>query len=67
MRDFRFTTGEVLPEPRMHYYTLGKAERDSQGVVRNAVLVLHGTGDGGHLLMVRRMSEHWPTLGASMS
>ena len=27
----------------MHYLTLGKPQRDDHGVVRNAVLLLHGT------------------------
>jgi homoserine O-acetyltransferase len=47
LRDFRFDDGEVLPELRMHYTTLGTPVRDAGGVVRNAVLILHGTsGDG---------------------
>jgi homoserine O-acetyltransferase len=47
IRDFRFASGETLPEVRMHYRTLGKPERDDKGVVRNAVLILHGTGGDG--------------------
>lgn len=39
-RDFRFHTGEVLPEIRLHYRTIGKPE----GV---PVVVLHGTGSSG--------------------
>ncbi len=35
-RDFRFHTGEVLPELRIHYVTLGNPQGE-------AVLVLHGT------------------------
>jgi homoserine O-acetyltransferase len=47
LRDFHFDDGEVLPELRIHYTTLGKPERDAAGKVRNAVLILHGTsGDG---------------------
>ena len=42
IRNFRFASGETLPELRLHYRTLGKLERDAQGVVRNAVLILHG-------------------------
>ncbi len=44
IRDFRFRSGEMLPEARMHYRTLGSPRRDQEGVVRNAVLILHGTG-----------------------
>jgi homoserine O-acetyltransferase len=45
--DFRFASGETLPELRLHYTTLGQPARDAAGVVRNAVLILHGTsGDG---------------------
>jgi len=47
LRDFKFASGESLPELRLHYTTLGKPVRDAGGVVRNAVLVLHGTGGSG--------------------
>ena len=44
LRGFRFRSGETLPELKIHYATLGKPQKDAAGVVRNAVLVLHGTG-----------------------
>jgi homoserine O-acetyltransferase len=47
VRDFRFDTGEILPELRLHYTTIGTPRKDDGGVVRNAVLVLHGTGGSG--------------------
>ncbi|HEX8904081.1 MAG TPA: alpha/beta fold hydrolase [Longimicrobiaceae bacterium] len=51
MRDFAFESGERLPELRIHYRTLGTPVRDAQGVVRNAVLILHGTtGNGGNFI-----------------
>jgi len=43
IKDFRFQSGESLPELRMHYRTLGTPFRDKDGMVRNAVLILHGT------------------------
>jgi homoserine O-acetyltransferase len=46
-RDFVFHTGESLPELRMHYLTIGQPALDSTGHVRNAVLILHGTGGSG--------------------
>jgi homoserine O-acetyltransferase len=51
IRDFRFTSGESLPELRLHYRTLGEPRRDDKGVVQNAVLILHGTtGEGGQFI-----------------
>src|SRR4030095_6053672 len=47
IKDFKFESGEVLPELRLHYRTIGVPVRDSAGVVRNAVLILHGTGGSG--------------------
>jgi homoserine O-acetyltransferase len=44
---FRFTSGESVPELRVHYRTAGRPQRDAQGVVRNAVLILHGTTGSG--------------------
>src|ERR1700737_1710790 len=48
VHDFKFHSGESLPEARLHYTTLGKPERDAQGRTTNAVLILHGTGGTGH-------------------
>jgi homoserine O-acetyltransferase len=47
VRDFRFGTGEALPELKLHYRTIGTPRRDASGIVRNAVLILHGTGGSG--------------------
>ncbi len=47
IRNFQFASGEVLAELRLHYRTLGQPRRDASGVVRNAVLLMHGTGGSG--------------------
>jgi homoserine O-acetyltransferase len=47
IRDFKFTSGETLPELRLHYRTLGKTEKDAQGKTTNAVLIMHGTTGSG--------------------
>ena len=47
IRDFKFTSGETLPELRLHYRTLGKPEKDAQGKTTNAVLIMHGTTGSG--------------------
>jgi homoserine O-acetyltransferase len=48
IRDFKFRSGETLPELRLHYTTLGTPHRGKHGRVDNAVLILHGTGGDGH-------------------
>jgi homoserine O-acetyltransferase len=47
IHNFRFRTGEQLPELRIHYRTIGDPKRDGSGMVRNAVLIMHGTGGAG--------------------
>ena len=47
VHDFRFGSGETLPELRLHYLTLGRPARDAAGHVANAILILHGTGGSG--------------------
>ena len=47
LRDFHFSNGESLPELNIHYRTLGTPKKDAKGVVRNAVLIGHGTGGSG--------------------
>src|SRR5262249_35043431 len=50
-KDFHFQTGETLPELRIHYRTLGTPRCDAQGIVRNAVLIMHGTtGNGSNFI-----------------
>lgn len=45
--EYRFESGEVLRDLRLHYVTLGTPRRDASGAVTNAVLILHGTGGTG--------------------
>jgi homoserine O-acetyltransferase len=47
LHKFRFQSGEVLPALKLHYATLGSPVRDESGLVRNAILILHGTGGSG--------------------
>jgi homoserine O-acetyltransferase len=47
IKDFRFHTGETLPELKIRYHTLGTPKTDAAGKVTNAVLILHGTGGNG--------------------
>lgn len=51
IRDFEFRRGDVLPELRLRYRTLGEPRRDASGTIRNAILILHGTtGSGAQFL-----------------
>ena len=54
IRDFKFASGETLPELRLHYRTLGKPEKDAQGKTTNAVLIMHGTTGSGAQFVERR-------------
>src|SRR5271169_6701481 len=47
VKDFKFRSGGVLPELRLHYTTLGMPRRDKAGRITNAVLMLHGTTGSG--------------------
>jgi homoserine O-acetyltransferase len=47
IKDFKFNSGETLPELRIHYRTVGAPRKNAQGIVTNAVLIMHGTGGSG--------------------
>jgi homoserine O-acetyltransferase len=51
LTNFRFGTGETLPQLKLHYLTLGTPHRNAAGHTDNAVLLLHGTGGNAHSLM----------------
>ncbi|MEY4093209.1 MAG: hypothetical protein RLZZ53_408, partial [Acidobacteriota bacterium] len=46
-KDFAFQNGERMAEVKIHYRTVGTPRKDASGVVRNGVLILHGTGGTG--------------------
>jgi len=52
VRNFTFASGETLPELKLHYRTIGTPRRDQAGVIRNAVLLLHGTSGTGENFLV---------------
>ena len=49
-RDFRFHTGETLPEVRLHYRTIG-------GPSGEPVLILHGTAGSGANMLTKDFAE----------
>ncbi len=51
IKDFKFLSGETLPELKLHYTTVGTPHKSAQGDIDNAVLLLHGTtGTGKNFL-----------------
>jgi len=55
--DFRFRSGETVPDLRLHYLTLGKPQKDASGKVTNAVLILHGTGGSGRQFLAPQFAD----------
>jgi len=51
IRNFKFGSGETLPELKLHYLTLGTPHRNATGHTDNAVLLLHGTGGSASSLL----------------
>ena len=57
LKDFRFRSGETLPQLRMHYTALGLPHRNAKGEIDNAVMVLHGTGGTGQQFLRPQFAE----------
>jgi homoserine O-acetyltransferase/O-succinyltransferase len=66
VHDFRFRSGEPLPELRLHYLTLGQASRDAAGRVTNAMLILHGTGGSGRQFLAPQFASELYGPGAPL-
>jgi len=57
LKDFRFRSGETLPQLKIHYTTLGRPHRDANGEIDNAVMVLHGTGGTGQQFLRSQFAD----------
>ena len=64
IKDFHFHSGQTLPELRIHYRTLGQPQRDKNGKVCNAVLILHGTTGNGKQFLVDEFAGELFSKGA---
>jgi homoserine O-acetyltransferase len=51
IKDCHLKSGEVLPELRLHYMTLGTVHINTAGDIDNAALLLHATGGGAISLL----------------
>lgn len=56
--NFKFSTGETLPELRLHYTTFGKPVRDKHGRTTNAVYIMHGTTGNSHNFVNQLFAGH---------
>jgi homoserine O-acetyltransferase len=51
IKNYRFASGETLPEVRLHFRTMGTPKYDAQKRIVNGVLVMHGSsGDASQVL-----------------
>ncbi|MGA7265027.1 MAG: alpha/beta fold hydrolase, partial [Stellaceae bacterium] len=51
IKDYKFASGQTLSQLKLHYRTLGSAERNGAGEIVNGVLLLQGnTGTGANWL-----------------
>jgi homoserine O-acetyltransferase len=57
VKNFRFGSGETLPELRLHYLTFGSPRRNAAGHTSNAVLILHGTGGTGRQFLAKQFAD----------
>jgi homoserine O-acetyltransferase/O-succinyltransferase len=56
--NYRFRSGETLPELKIHYRTIGTLRRDASGRATNAVLLLHGTADSGQQMLTPSFANY---------
>lgn len=56
--NFRFGSGETLPQLRLHYTTVGQPRTDKSGHVTNAVLIMHGTTGAGTSFLSELFAGH---------
>ena len=55
VKDFKLASGEVLPEMKVEYATLGQPQRDASGNITNGVVTCHGWS--GSYAQIKLMGE----------
>lgn len=58
IKDFKFESGEVLPELNLHYTVIGQPVKDKNGRIKNAVLIMHGTTGSGKQFLSDQFAGH---------
>ena len=66
IKDFHFKSGEVLPELKLHYTTLGTPQRNAAGEIANAVILLHGTSSTGKAWLMPSLADELFAPGAAL-
>jgi homoserine O-acetyltransferase/O-succinyltransferase len=56
IQGFTFSSGEQLPQLRLHYATLGTPARNRNGEITNAVLILHSTASSHQQFLTDRFA-----------
>jgi homoserine O-acetyltransferase len=64
IKNYRFRSGETLPEVRLHFRTIGTPRRDSRGKIRNGVLVMHGSSGDASQVLAASMTD--PLVGPGL-
>ena len=57
VQGFTFHDGKSVPGLKLHYQTLGTPNRNAQGEIDNAVLLLHGTGGEGSDFLLESFAQ----------
>ena len=57
-KEFQFEKGESLPELNLHYTTIGEPIKGFDGLVSNAVLIMHGTTGSGRGFLSERFAAN---------
>lgn len=64
--NYRFRSGETLPQLRMHYATLGTPHKNAEGAIDNAILLLHWTNASSQALLVPEYQKALFAAGAPL-
>jgi homoserine O-acetyltransferase len=56
VKDFVFESGEKLAELKLHCATVGEPQKDKDGHIKNAVLIMHGTTGSSKDLLTDRFA-----------
>ena len=66
IRDYKFASGQTIAELKLHYTTIGTAQRDAAGAITNAVVLLHGTSSTGKMWLAPSLANELFAPGAPL-